>query len=335
MFGIYTGTSDWNPTGGNSTNQWYTDFVKAETAIGQTINVLNHFPSYNGPFNWPGQVSWTIGQSISKRPGLIPIISSKLIGSTNEVDVHGNNFQWNSSSAYLDVANGLYDDVWKGYADAIADNGLSTAFFRVAYEANGTFMQDFFGYDATTQGRWKSAVERAFTVAKARAAVRGIPHFYCCICPTSGSNADQTAVMPNPSTWDIWGYDFYNAYWGNGDVYNDNDRKAFWDDPGWGMGILKIIASAKSLNKPLAIFEHGSGKNGSGVAHGGYNDGAFWDYSKDMVLSIRSQNLKFALTALWDIHAGDMDARFSDGSQPAVLQKVQQYKATYLGDRLY
>lgn len=333
LFGIYTGTSDWNPSGEEHTDNWWRDFQAAEQAIGHPINALTHFPSWGPRDWWAYHLKTTVAESLAKRPGLVPLVGLKLISNREKSD-GADDVGWMDSAEMAQVAAGARDNVWTGVVDALADLKVPLSVIRLGYEDNNDFMQDAYGdNDPERMRNWTKAMTHAFTVMRAEARARGITVLLA-VCPLiNNSQKPVESELPDPATYDILGADFYNAYWGQGDVNDVATREAYWASPG-GWGLDQHIALAKKLGKGVMFFEHGSNQSSDGPEHGLANDAAFWDYSAARITQMRQQGVPYYGSALWDIPAGDANARFSGGEQPEVLNAVRRNSAALVGDDL-
>lgn len=332
LFGTYTGTSEWNPNGKDAAKNaaWEAGVRAFSKNVGQEVNCVNVFPCWGSMNYWAGNAKDYVAAGLVKSgygTGMTPVIGLKLISKSAAPE----NYGWNDINGYKDVAAGKWDATWRGVVQAFAGTGFKYFMIRLAYEYNGSFMEDFMTWDAAGQAAWKAGWNRAASVMKDEAKLQGVrldmvlnPNVMIG-CPDVPSN------LPELANWDILGVDVYNGYWGSGDVSSADVRRAFWDRPG-GFGMLDAIDLAKKTGKPIFLAECGAGPSANGAAHGIGNDAAFWPWLRRSVDLMRSQGVRYWGMCAWDIQPGDGSWRFADGTQPQCLSDFRAHAAAFVGD---
>lgn len=335
LFGCYTGTSDWNPNGGDATKNanWESAVRQFGKNVGRDINCANVFPCWGSMQWWGVNLRETILKGIAKSSfgtSFVPIVGLKMI--SNNEDGYG----WNDMKGYNDVANGKWDQTWRDVAQGLASQGFKYSMVRAGgYEYNGSFMQDFMGWDAATQTAWKNGFTRVASVLKSEASKQGIRLDVMLNPNVMTGCPDVAGNIPDPKNWDVFGVDVYNGFWGEGDANNADVRRAFWDNPKGGWGMQAHIALAKKLGKPIFIPECGSGLSSNGAAHGMTNDPAFWPWLAKAIAQMRSQGVAYWGMCPWDIQPGDGSWRFADGTQQQCLADFKANINAFVGDDVF
>lgn len=336
LFGCYTGTSDWNPSGDSARNaNWAAAVRQFSKNVGRDVNCANVFPCW-GSMQWWGVNCGGIAQGVASAFGtsFVPVVGFKMISQRVAEDCPPNGYAWNDAKGYADASAGKWDASWRAAVQQFAAKGFKYLMARIAYEQNGSFMEDFEGWDAATQAAWRAGFEHVAGVLHDEAAKQGIRVDVMFNPDVMGNCPDVPGTAPNPATWDILGVDIYNGFWGEGDVSSADVRRAYWDNPKGGFGMKAAIAYAKSVGKPIFFPECGSGLSSNGTAHGIANDPAFWPWLGGSVQSMRSQGVKFYGLCAWDINPSDGGWRFADGSQPQCLADFKASLATFVGDEI-
>ena len=258
--------------------------------------------------------------------------------------MHGNNDPKNNYDTFVDVKNGVYDNLYLNEMNTWIGLGYKHLVYRLAFEFNGTFMPDYFGGDAATNTEFAAAMRHLILLMKNRAAQAGIKAEFT-FNPTyiNGIDTDVMNGWPGDDVVDIIDTDQYSScyprfdnnqclnYDANGvptgtsesSLYNwlqnPNNRKKFWNYPGiktnyppkdvydyssGGWSMLRAIEIAKAKNKPIAFSECGTG--------GGSNTDAFYNNDPTWVRwfwqtlqSAISQGVSIAHVNIWNIYADD------------------------------
>lgn len=332
LFGTYTGTSEWNPNGNDPAKNkaWEVGVRAFSKNVGQEVNCVNVFPCWGSMQYWAGNAADYVAAGLVKSgygTSMTPIIGLKMISKNSAPE----NYGWNDVNGYKDVAAGKWDSTWRGVVQAFAKAGFKYFMIRLAYEGNGSFMEDFMTWDAAGQAAWKAAWSHAALAMKDEAKKQGVRCDMVLNPNVMTGCPDVAGNLPDAASWDVLGVDIYNGYWGKGDVTSIAERKAFWDRPG-GFGMLDAIDLAKKAGKPIFFCECGSGPSANGAAHGIGNDPAFWPWLGASVTAMRSQGVRYWGMCAWDIQPGDGSWRFADGTQPQCLKDFRANVATFVGD---
>lgn len=333
LFGCYTGTSDWNPNGNDPAKNanWEAALKSFGNNVGRAVNCANVFPSWGSMNDWAVNTRDIIAKGIAKSSfgtSFVPVVGLKML---SKVDGYG----WNDVKCYNDVAAGKWDSMWRGVVQALASQGFKYSIVRIAYEYNGSFMEDFMGWDGASQTAWKNGFTHAAQTLKDEAGKQGIRVDVCLNPNVMTGCPDVAGNIPDPKCWDVFGLDIYNQFWGEGDSTNADVRRAFWDNPKGGWGMQAHIALAKTLGKPIFLPECGSGLSSNGAAHGMINDPAFWPWLAGAIKSMRSQGVPYWGMCAWDIQPGDGSWRFADGTQPQCLSDFKANIDTFIGDDVF
>lgn len=336
LFGCYTSGpgGNWNPNGGDATKNadWEAGVRAFGKNVGHDVNCVNVFPCWGSMNDWPGNLAGIVQGVLKSGYGknMSVVVGLKMFSQKNPADHGPNGYQWNDGAGYADVASGKWDNVWQGIVKALA--GLPYAIIRFSDEYNGSFMEDFMGWDANAETAWIAGFNRGASVMTKQIAASGLPVEICLNpdimvnCPGVSSHA------PDVSNFSIIAADWYNGYWDKGDVNKVSDRIACWETPSSGFGLTEYLSMLKSTGKKAFFAECGSGPSSNGAAHGIANDPAYWPHMADVIKRIRVQGTKFLGMCVWDLDPGDGGWKFSDGTQPQCLADFKANIATFVGD---
>lgn len=197
-------------------------------------------------------------------------------------------------------AHGDYDHYFQQLGENIVRNGFANAILRLGWEFNGGWYPWAAKKDPDS---WVAYWRRIVTV------MRAVPgqHFRFDWNPTiAWQQIPQDKVYPGDEYVDIIGMDVYNQTW---------DPKATTPELRWkGMvsnsyGLDWLEKFAAEHHKPISIPEWGTGTRPDG--HGGGDDPLF---VTNMSRWIKTHNVVYH--NYWDYHAGDYNAKLSDGQFP-------------------
>lgn len=337
LLGVYTSgpQGKWNPDGNDaSTNvDWEAGIRSFEKNVGHSVNAVNVFPCWGSMKWWGVNLDKLIMQGIYKSgfgKGLVPVVGLKMFSQKQSEDFGPNGYQWNDANGYKDVANGKWDDTWRGIAQALAAAPYSIV--RISDEYNGSFMEDFMGWDKPTQQSWVAGFNRAASVMKAEAKRVGAkldvvlnPNIMI-NCPSVEDN------LPDLANFDGIAADFYNGFWGEGDVNDPAVRRNCWDVCKGGFGWNQYIALLKKTGKWAFLAECGSGASSGGPAHGITEDRLYWPYVTEKINAIRAAGIPFRGGCVWNIQPQDGNWKFTDGAQPGVLSNFKAALPVFIGD---
>jgi hypothetical protein len=329
LFGVYTGDnipaagqSHWNfDSSANDALLAQQMSVTIAAQVGVLPNLYEIFCAWGDPTTYGGNAAWGVWNMMNVAyPGpLIPMISYKL--------EFGAPYGWDDPQALIDVAAGKQDAGLATMIDGVYASGCRMAFFRPSYEYNFDFMPDSMGWDATHQAQWKAAVEHVFSKTKTYAATKPGLVWLNVLCPAMGTGGQPAlTVVPDPTLWDVYGPDFYGAYWGSGDVNDPAERQRWWLN-GFDMAWTPSSAFALAHGKPMMLSE-----TGVGGPKGIVNDPVWIGWLADQIKAFRAAGGRWWGMIQWDINASDGSWRWSDGSQPAVAAALKLRMPDLLGD---
>ena len=336
LFGCYTAgpNNAWNPSSDSGTNaNWETGVRAFSKNVGYDVNVVNVFPCWGNMNDWPGNLQGIVNGVLKSGFGknMAVVVGLKMFSQKGQSksDHPPNGYDWNDKAAYADVASGKWDGVWQGIVKALA--GLPYAQIRFSDEYNGSFMEDFMGWDSGAPA-WKAAFNRGASVMKKQIADSRLP-VEIALNPNLMINCpDVAATLPDLANFDVIAADWYNGFWGEGNINDPAVRRKCWEWPKGGFGLKQYLPLLKSTGKKAFFAECGSGLSSSGAAHGMLNDPLYWPMMRETVDAIRAQGTPFLGMCVWDINPSDGGWRFADGTQPQCLKDFKANIAAFIGD---
>jgi hypothetical protein len=335
LFGCYTqspGGETWNFGNGHDEALLH-GIAIFESESGHVVNAYDYFPTWGDQNWWAANLKNMLAAAANYPKGrtLMPIIGIKMFWANTEPQ----NYGWNDPRGFTDNINGMWDHVWAGMVDACADTGFTTAIFRISYEHNFSFMCDSPGWDAGAQQLWKQAFEHISAVIRAQAQARGIVGLIAFNPTLGGGSQPVENFAPNPASYDICSTDAYNGFYPPDGMGSDQAaRDDFWSNTYYGM--THHLNLAKAANRPVMFPEIGAGDRPDG--HGKNNDVDFWHWVENSaVKAVRDAGLPMQGLMYWDVPAGDITARFSNGAQPPCMGAVETHTASdaFVGDPLW
>jgi hypothetical protein len=308
LLGCFVG----NPNGNDPTaNAGFDAALAAHVlTIGKAAACMNAFCSDGGagwgaaaaspPVQQMQWTAWSWAQDANAK-ALVPVVGVPMVFSGGNP----------APQIYIDIANGMYDFVWNGIAQAWAANGFKLMYARIGWEFNGTWYPWSVGHlDAAGLAAWLAAWNH---IAKVFKSVTGI--VVKTVWNPDSINWAQydatTQCYPGDAAVDVIGLDIYSTLYpinsgklANGQpAYFDwalnnwtlNDlptwlakainREHAWDWPGsngWNQtqnnnacGMQQLLGFAAARGKPFAIPECGSGIDPNHPANGLADDGDF------------------------------------------------------------
>ena len=329
-----------NPNGNDSAAE--ADFENQFNSFSKTMGglkpaTMNAFVYFShDPSTWAANAGWTAWswtQSAVLNTSITPDIGIPMSDNSHWA---GNGAGWTNDDFFKNIANGTYDDAYKGVVDAWANARFKTFNLRLGYEMNGSFMPWYMGDDAGTQADWVKAFQHLSTLMRGEAAAVGASVKIEWNPNNQGwNNQPVVNAYPGDSYVDIVSLDTYSPVYPGG-FYNweKNDgsynadaaewaanpvnRAHFWSYPdanewhqtgtGAGFGMENAIAFAKAHGKALAISECGAGSNGS--TPGPNDDPAFPQWLASELDKAQSQGVAIDHVNIWDREMGDGNWNF-------------------------
>ena len=352
----YTGLGFFANRLGDGSTAFASNYAAFTSTIGQNAYHYDLFVDYTQPIsNWASNANYEAGALAgSPLSNCVPVVSVGLVDSPTGLP--GGNYNETNSVAMLNaVANGTYDDVFRGVIQGLVNNGYPTFYLRIAWEQNGGGYEPWYATNDSTAATayvaaWQRVANIAHNVGGMGVAGASIQTVWSPTC-VNWTAVSTDSTYPGDSYVDVVGPDLYSPVNPEPDLYdystgqtdasatawaaNPVNREHYWDYPGanqWnqtsdqGYGLVHAVNFAVSHNKPFGLSETGAGdKNGE---YGPADEGDFPTYLANRLTGAMNQGVQIAFVNVWNEDPGDGNWRFTDGDRPNEAAAWKQFAET-------
>ena len=290
----------------------FDNFVKLMGARPQFVNTYTDNTQgdpntgFVGSANW---LAWSFARTgdkfVGPNSGIIPVVGLAM-------SMPGQDWG-NVNQFYVNTLSGKWDKGFRGLVDAWAVNGYKTVYFRISYEFNGTFMawSPLNSRAPEAVRNFAKAWRHIADLLHAEGAAKGITVKTVWNPATMTPKQDGRVLdcYPGDKAVDFVGIDIYSNIWTPdpspdwsrggqtkipiADWIANNANRAYfwqyqnaqpwqpkpeWNQPVWGWSFQNMVDFAKAHNKPMGVWETGSGNGKSQPPFGPRDDPYFIEW---------------------------------------------------------